>query len=37
MPAILPYDLFYIEHASAILDAIVVAKTAAEFLFHRAV
>ncbi len=37
MPAILPYDLFYIEHASPILDAIVIAKTAAEFLFHRAV
>lgn len=37
MPAILPYDLFYIEHASAMLDAIVVAKTGVEFLFHRAV
>jgi len=37
MVAILPYDLFYIEHASPMLDAIVVAKTAVEFLFHRAV
>lgn len=37
MTAILPYDLFYIEHASAMLDAIIVVKTAAEFLFHRAV
>lgn len=37
MTAILPYDLFYIEHASPMLDAIVVAKTGTEFLFHRAV
>jgi len=37
MAGILPYDLFYIEHASPILDAIVVVKTGVEFLFHRAV
>jgi lipopolysaccharide/colanic/teichoic acid biosynthesis glycosyltransferase len=37
MPQILPYDLFYIEHASAMLDAIIIVKTAVEFLFHRAI
>lgn len=37
VPKILPYDLFYIEHASPALDAIVIIKTAAEFLLHRAV
>jgi len=37
MPGVVPYDLFYVENASPVLDAIIVAKTAAEFLFHRAV
>ncbi len=37
MPQIVPYDLFYIEHASTRLDAVIIVKTAAEFLFHRAV
>jgi lipopolysaccharide/colanic/teichoic acid biosynthesis glycosyltransferase len=37
MPEVLPYDLFYVEHASLLLDTIIVLKTAAEFLFHRAV
>jgi lipopolysaccharide/colanic/teichoic acid biosynthesis glycosyltransferase len=37
MDAVVPYDLFYVENASPILDAIIVIKTAAEFLFHRAV
>lgn len=34
---ILPYDLFYVERASIVLDTVVVLKTAAEVLFHRAV
>ncbi len=37
MPEVLPYDLFYVQHASRFLDATIVIKTAAEFLFHRAV
>ena len=37
MQQVITYDLFYIEHAAAALDAIIVAKTAAEFLFHHAV
>jgi lipopolysaccharide/colanic/teichoic acid biosynthesis glycosyltransferase len=37
MPDVLPYDLFYIEHVSPLLDAVIVFKTAAEFIFHRAV
>jgi lipopolysaccharide/colanic/teichoic acid biosynthesis glycosyltransferase len=37
MRQVVPYDIFYVEHACAALDATVVAKTAAEFLFHRAV
>ena len=37
MQQVITYDLFYIEHASPVLDATIVAKTAAEFLFHRAV
>ncbi|MBV8720844.1 MAG: sugar transferase, partial [Candidatus Eremiobacteraeota bacterium] len=37
MPDVLPYDLFYVEHASPSLDAVIVAKTAVEFLFQRAV
>lgn len=34
---VLPYDLFYVEHASVLLDTAIVLKTAAEVLFHRAV
>ena len=37
MPDVLPYDLFYVEHASVLLDAALVLKTAAEVVFHRAV
>jgi lipopolysaccharide/colanic/teichoic acid biosynthesis glycosyltransferase len=37
MRRVVPYDLFYVEHACPLLDAAVVMKTAAEFLFHRAV
>ena len=37
MQQVVTYDFFYIEHASPMLDATIVAKTAAEFLFHRAV
>jgi lipopolysaccharide/colanic/teichoic acid biosynthesis glycosyltransferase len=37
MPGVVPYDLFYVEHASAALDAAIVLKTAAEFLIHRGV
>lgn len=37
MPQVLPYDLFYVEYASPIIDAAIVLKTAAEVLFHRAV
>lgn len=37
MQQIVPFDLFYVEHASMQLDAVIIAKTAAEFLFHRAV
>ncbi|MBV8489142.1 MAG: sugar transferase [Candidatus Eremiobacteraeota bacterium] len=37
MPRVLPYDLFYVENASPVLDAVITIKTAAEFLFHRAV
>ncbi|MGC1381251.1 MAG: sugar transferase [Candidatus Baltobacteraceae bacterium] len=37
VPRVAPYDLFYVEHASPVLDAIVILKTAAEFLFQRAV
>jgi len=36
-PEVLAYDLFYVEHASPVLDAILLYKTAAEFLLHRAV
>jgi len=31
----LAYDLFYLEHWGLIMDAYVILKTAAEFLFHR--
>lgn len=37
MPAIIPYDLFYVEHASPSLDAILVVKTAVELFVHRGV
>lgn len=37
MPAVLPYDLFYVDRVSPALDSIIVLKTAVEFLFHRAV
>lgn len=37
IPAVLPYDLFYVEHASIVLDCAIVLKTAAEVVFHRAV
>jgi exopolysaccharide biosynthesis polyprenyl glycosylphosphotransferase len=32
----LAYDLFYLEHWSLFLDATILLKTAAEFLFHEA-
>jgi lipopolysaccharide/colanic/teichoic acid biosynthesis glycosyltransferase len=32
----LSYDLFYLEHWSLFLDATILLKTAAEFLFHEA-
>lgn len=31
----LAYDLFYLEHWGLVLDAYIIWKTAAEFLFHR--
>lgn len=34
---ILPYDLFYVERASVVLDTAILLKTIAEMLFHRAV
>jgi exopolysaccharide biosynthesis polyprenyl glycosylphosphotransferase len=34
---VLEYDLFYIRHWSLFLDLTVLLRTAAEFLFHRAV
>ena len=37
MPDVVPYDLFYVEHASPVLDAMLVVKTAVEFLIHRGV
>lgn len=37
MPSVLPFDLFYVEHASVLLDAAIVLKTALEVIFHRAV
>jgi lipopolysaccharide/colanic/teichoic acid biosynthesis glycosyltransferase len=37
MPGVLPFDLFYVEHASIVLDTAVILKTAAELVFHRAV
>jgi lipopolysaccharide/colanic/teichoic acid biosynthesis glycosyltransferase len=37
MPDVLPFDLFYVEHASVLLDTALVLKTAVEVVFHRAV
>ena len=37
MANVTPYDLFYVENASPALDAIVIIKTAVEFVAHRAV
>ena len=35
-PDVLRHDLFYVEHWGMFMDLSIVAKTAAEFLFHRA-
>ncbi len=35
--AVLLHDLFYVRHCSIYLDLVLICKTAAEFLFHRAV
>lgn len=37
VPDVLPFDLFYVEYASLLLDSAIVLKTAAEVVFHRAV
>lgn len=37
MPTVLPYDLFYVEYSSVLLDFTIVLKTAFEVLFHQAV
>jgi lipopolysaccharide/colanic/teichoic acid biosynthesis glycosyltransferase len=37
MPDVVPYDLFYVENASLLLDVIIIIKTAIELPFHRAV
>ena len=37
MPAVLPYDLFYVEHSSVLFDFALILKTGAEVVFHRAV
>jgi lipopolysaccharide/colanic/teichoic acid biosynthesis glycosyltransferase len=37
VPDVIPYDLFYVEYASRVLDCVIILKTAAEVLFHRAV
>ena len=34
---VLPYDLFYVERSSIVLDTAILFKTIAEVLFHRAV
>jgi lipopolysaccharide/colanic/teichoic acid biosynthesis glycosyltransferase len=34
---VLPYDLFYVERSSVMLDTAILLKTIAEVLFHRAV
>lgn len=35
--AVLLHDLFYVQYRSIYLDLVLICKTAAEFLFHRAV
>lgn len=37
VPYVLPYDLFYVENASFVLDCVILLKTTVEVLFHRAV
>lgn len=37
VPYVLPYDLFYVQHASIALDLALLYKTVIEVLFHRAV
>lgn len=37
VPHVVPYDLFYVEHASILLDCVIIMKTAVEVLSHRAV
>jgi lipopolysaccharide/colanic/teichoic acid biosynthesis glycosyltransferase len=37
MPVVVPYDLFYVEHASPALDAVIIVKTVTEFLARRGV
>ena len=37
MPDVLPHDLFYVEHASVLLDTALLFKTAVEVIFHSAV
>lgn len=37
VPLVLPYDLFYVEHASRFLDCAILLKTAFEVMTHRAV
>lgn len=37
IPGVLPYDLFYVEHSSVLLDCALLFKTAVEVAFHRAV
>jgi len=34
---VLPYDLFYVERASVVIDAALLLKTLVEVIFHRAV
>ena len=37
MKDVLPYDLFYVERSSVLLDTAILLKTIVEVLFHRAV
>ncbi len=37
VPTVLPYDLFYVEYSSVLLDFAIVLKTAFEVLSHQAV
>lgn len=34
---VLPYDLFYVEHGTIVMDCALILKTICEVLFHRAV